>query len=111
MQELVQTIQAPLPKPYTFPEYDPRLESALTMLAEVIGDRVPQERVRWYAIKIFENDPQVMEKLAFSPAEQKQVTEILHTAEHIFEDASDSIIVNARYDFIARVIAMCGRSR
>ena len=55
------------------------------MLAEVIGDRVPQERVRWYAIKIFENDPQVMEKLAFSPAEQKQVTEILHTAEHIFE--------------------------
>ena len=107
LQELVQTIQAPLPKPYTFPEYDPRLESALTMLAEVIGDRVPQERVRWYAIKIFENDPQVMEKLAFSPAEQKQVTEILHTAEHIFEDASDSIIVNARYDFIARVIAMC----
>ncbi|WP_368303472.1 ferrous iron transport protein B [Lacticaseibacillus rhamnosus] len=107
LQELVQTIQAPLPKPYTFPEYDPRLESALTMLAEVIGDRVPQERVRWYAIKIFENDPQVMEKLAFSPAEQKQVTEILHTAEHIFEDASDSIIVNARYDFIARVIAVC----
>ncbi|MDE3282765.1 MULTISPECIES: ferrous iron transport protein B [Lacticaseibacillus] len=107
LKELVQAIQAPLPKPYAFPEYDPRLESALSMLEEVIGKRVPADRLRWYAIKLFEKDPQIVQQLAFTTAEQQQVTEILHTAEHLFDDASDSIIVNARYDFIARVMAMC----
>lgn len=107
LQELVQTIQAPLPKPYAFPEYDARLESALTMLEDVIDQKVPADRLRWYAIKVFEKDPQVVKQLAFSSDEQHQMNEILRTAEHVFDDTTDSIIVNARYDFIARVIAMC----
>ncbi|MGO2867990.1 MAG: ferrous iron transport protein B [Lacticaseibacillus paracasei] len=107
LQELVQTIQAPLPKPYAFPEYDARLESALTMLEDVIDQKVPADRLRWYAIKVFEKDPQVVKQLAFSSDEQHQINEILRTAEHVFDDTTDSIIVNARYDFIARVIAMC----
>ena len=107
LQELVQTIQAPLPKPYAFPEYDARFESALTMLEDVIDQKVPADRLRWYAIKVFEKDPQVVKQLAFSSDEQHQINEILRTAEHVFDDTTDSIIVNARYDFIARVIAMC----
>ena len=107
LQELVQTIQAPLPKPYAFPEYDARFESALTMLEDVIDQKVPADRLRWYAIKVFEKDPQVVKQLAFSSDEQHQMNEILRTAEHVFDDTTDSIIVNARYDFIARVIAMC----
>lgn len=103
----MQTIQAPLPKPYAFPEYDARLESALTMLEDVIDQKVPADRLRWYAIKVFEKDPQVVKQLAFSSDEQHQINEILRTAEHVFDDTTDSIIVNARYDFIARVIAMC----
>ncbi|EKQ21179.1 ferrous iron transport protein B [Lacticaseibacillus paracasei] len=103
----MQTIQAPLPKPYAFPEYDARLESALTMLEDVIDQKVPADRLRWYAIKVFEKDPQVVKQLAFSSDEQHQMNEILRTAEHVFDDTTDSIIVNARYDFIARVIAMC----
>ncbi|EPC72381.1 Fe2+ transport system protein B, partial [Lacticaseibacillus paracasei subsp. paracasei Lpp126] len=95
------------PKPYAFPEYDARLESALTMLEDVIDQKVPADRLRWYAIKVFEKDPQVVKQLAFSSDEQHQMNEILRTAEHVFDDTTDSIIVNARYDFIARVIAMC----
>ncbi|MFT8501885.1 MAG: ferrous iron transport protein B, partial [Lacticaseibacillus paracasei] len=107
LQVLVKTFQAPLPKPYAFLEYDARLESALTMLEDVIDQKVPADRLRWYAIKVFEKDPQVVKQLAFSSDEQHQMNEILRTAEHVFDDTTDSIIVNARYDFIARVIAMC----
>ncbi|KRN02397.1 Fe2 transport system protein B [Lacticaseibacillus paracasei subsp. tolerans DSM 20258] len=77
------------------------------MLEDVIDQKVLADRLRWYAIKVFEKDPQVVKQLAFSSDEQHQINEILRTAEHVFDDTTDSIIVNARYDFIARVIAMC----
>ncbi len=90
---------------YPFPEYDPRVESALSLIKDQLSE-YPESQRRWYAIKLFERDPEVVKQVALSAKQQEDIEKTIATAEDLFGDSSDSIIVNARYDFIARVIAM-----
>lgn len=92
---------------YHFPEYDSRLESSLKMIGEQIKDLVPNNLLRWYEIKIFEQDEEVLKSVSLNEQQNKIIKDTIKTAELIFDDSSDSIIVNARYDFIAKVINMC----
>ncbi|KRK70838.1 ferrous iron transport protein B [Lacticaseibacillus nasuensis] len=91
---------------YPYPEYDPRVESALAMIAAQLTD-VPVSQRRWYAIKLFEHDEAVSAQLALTAAQTAEIDATRATAEQLFADSADSIIVNARYDFIARLMAMC----
>ena len=90
---------------YPFPEYDPRVESALSMIKDQLG-QYPEAQRRWYAIKLFERDEDVMKQVDLSDQQRVDIEATITTAEELFGDDADSIIVNARYDFIARVIAM-----
>ena len=103
---LISELSAPA-KPYSAPEYDERLESALSMIGQLLVGEVALEKRRFYAIKLFERDEVITKELDLSPAKQKELEQIITTAEKIFEEPSDSIIVNARYDFIAKVVSMC----
>ncbi|AUJ30233.1 ferrous iron transport protein B [Liquorilactobacillus hordei] len=91
---------------YTYPEYDERLESALSMIQDTIRSIVPADKLRWYAIKLFECDEQINEELQLNEKKKKDIKAIIETAEEIFGENSDSIIVNARYDFISKIIDM-----
>lgn len=44
---------------YAFPEYDYRLESALSMIQEQLKGLIPDNELRWYSIKVFERDEAV----------------------------------------------------
>lgn len=50
-------------KPYAYPKYDSRLESALTEIEDELADLVPGNDRRWYAIKVFENDERIVPTL------------------------------------------------
>lgn len=91
---------------YPYPEYDERLESALCMIEDTIKNSVSKENLRWYAIKLFECDEQVKDELQLDDEKKEEIDGIIETAEEIFGDNSDSIVVNARYDFIAKIIEM-----
>ncbi|MFT8669374.1 MAG: ferrous iron transport protein B [Liquorilactobacillus hordei] len=91
---------------YTYPEYDERLESALSMIQDTIRSIVPADKLRWYAIKLFECDEQINEELQLNEKKKKDIKAIIETAEEIFGENSDSIIVNARYDFISKIVEM-----
>lgn len=91
---------------YPYPEYDPRVESALSMIQDQLT-ALPQEKRRWYAIKLFERDEAVQKAVTLSAQQKADIEQTIETAEGLFADTSDSIIVNARYDYIARIIAMC----
>lgn len=91
---------------YSFPKYDDRLESALTMISQQITGIVSTERLRWYAIKLFERDEQVNQELNLTAEKSKEIEKIIITAEKVFQDTSDSIIVNARYDLISQFVKM-----
>lgn len=92
---------------YTYPSYDDRLEVALNEIAEVMGDRVTERQARFYTIKLFERDPEVSANLELSFSQQKEIEEIIALTEKIFDDDSESIVINERYAFITRLTALC----
>lgn len=98
---------------YQFPRYDNRIESALKMIQENISGVVPADLLRWYSIKIYERDEKVM--AAIKPKLDQQVSadieDIIATSEKILGDQSDSVIANARYDLITRIVQMCVADR
>lgn len=90
-----------------YPSYDARLEAALDEISDVLGNTVCPSQTRWYAIKLFERDPRAIDELNLSRLQQKEIEEIIAIAEKIFQDSSDAILVNERYEFITKLIALC----
>lgn len=91
----------------TYPTYDDRLEVALNEIAIVIKDKVSERQARWYTIKLFERDPEVWTNLELTLPQRKELEEIITLTEKIFDDDSESIVINERYAFITRLTALC----
>lgn len=80
------------------------VEETIAKIKADIKGIVPEELERWYAIKIFERDPKVMESISLGNKadEIEQITVACETAE---DDDSESIITNERYSYIANITA------
>lgn len=89
------------------PQYDKRLEAAITEIIEVIGDAVPKKQARFYSLKLFERDPKIEEKLTLSASQKAEIEEIIKITEKIFGEDSETIVINERYEFISKLIALC----
>ncbi len=95
------------PETVHYPSYDARVEAALDEISDVLGDTVCPSQTRWYAIKLFERDTRAYEELDLSSLQRKEIEEIVAIAEKIFQDSSDAILVNERYEFITKLMALC----
>lgn len=80
------------------------VEETIAKIKADIKGIVPEELERWYAIKIFERDPKVMDSISLGDKadEIEQITVACETAE---DDDSESIITNERYSYIANITA------
>ncbi len=83
------------------------VEHALAHIEEVSVHNLPEEQQRWYAIKIFERDDKVLEKLNIAPATLQHIENDIQAAEGELDDDAESIITNERYVYIASVIKAC----
>ncbi len=72
---------------------------------------MPEEQQRWYAIKIFERDEKVLEKLDIPEEKLAHIEKDIQAAEKALDDDSESIITNERYIYIASVIKACYKKR
>ncbi len=95
------------PETVHYPSYDARVEAALDEISDVLGNTVCPSQTRWYAIKLFERDTPAYEELDLSSLQRKEIEEIVAIAEKIFQDSSDAILVNERYEFITKLMALC----
>ncbi len=95
------------PETVHYPSYDARVEAALDEISDVLGNTVCPSQTRWYAIKLFEGDTRAYEELDLSSLQRKEIEEIVAIAEKIFQDSSDAILVNERYEFITKLMALC----
>ena len=87
------------------------VEHAIAHIEEAAVHNMPEEQQRWYAIKIFERDDKVLEKLT-SPAETMQHIESdIKAAEAELDDDAESIITNERYVYIAQIIKGCYKKK
>ena len=80
-----------------------RVEEALSEIEALIQGKVPQQTIRWYAVKLFERDEKVLEQLNLG-AVGTAVEEIVRGCEEEMDDDAESIITNERYEYIAKVV-------
>ncbi len=83
------------------------VEHALAHIEEAAVHDLPAEQQRWYAIKIFERDEKVLEKLKLPADVAAHIEQDIQDAEKELDDDAESIITNERYVYIASVIKSC----
>ena len=83
------------------------VEHAIAHIEEAAVHNMPLEQQRWYAIKIFERDDKVLEKLDISKDVLDHIDSDIKAAEKELDDDAESIITNERYVYIAEIIKCC----
>lgn len=110
LDDLVQqgkVVTETFPLQINYPTYDDKLEVALAEIIKVLGNSVLKTQARWFAIKFFERDEAINQELDLSTFQKKEIEEIIQLTEKVFQDQSDAIIINERYQFITRLVALC----
>ena len=90
----------PVPK-HTF---EGSVEHAIAHIEEACVHEMPEEQQRWYAVKIFERDEKVIEKLGLDEATKNHVENDIQQVEQEYDDDAESIITNERYLYIGKII-------
>ena len=91
-------------KTYPMHTFSGAVEHALAHIEEAALHDLPLERQRWYAIKIFERDSRVIEKLGISEQMCKHIETDIVSAERELDDDAESIITNERYNYITNIL-------
>ncbi len=87
------------------------VEHALAHIEEAAVHNMPAEQQRWYAVKIFERDEKVLERLKLSADVLSHIEEDIQAAEEEWDDDAESIITNERYVYIAGLMKGCYKKK
>ena len=87
------------------------VEHAIAHIEEAVVHDMPEEQQRWYAIKVFERDDKVLEKLNIPADKMEHIENDIKAAEKELDDDAESIITNERYVYIAEVIKSCYKKK
>ena len=87
------------------------VEHALAHIEEAVVHDMPEERQRWYAVKVFERDEKVLEQLNIPEKTLAHIEEDIKAAEQELDDDAESIITNERYVYIAEVAKACFKKK
>ena len=87
------------------------VEHAIAHIEEAVLHDMPENEQRWYAIKIFERDSKVIEKLKVPEEAMKHIEADIQNAENELDDDAESIITNERYIYIAEIIKGCYKKK
>ena len=80
------------------------VEHALAHIEEATLHDLPAEMQRWYAIKIFERDEKVIEKLSVKEDVLSHIESDITYVEKLFDDDAESIITNERYNYVTNAL-------
>ena len=80
------------------------VDHAIAHIEEIALSKLPEERKRWYAVKLFERDEKAVEHLDLSASVKANVEEAIQAAEKELDDDAESIITNERYVYIGKML-------
>jgi len=83
------------------------VEHAIAHIEEAVLHDLPEEQQHWFAIKLFERDEKVIEKLKLDKAVLSHIEEDIKNCEVELDDDSESIITAERYTYIDSIIKDC----
>lgn len=87
------------------------VEHCIAHIEEAVLHDMPEEQQRWYAIKVFECDEKVLDKLNISEKTKSHIEADIAAAEKELDDDAESIITNERYIYIADVVRACYKKK
>lgn len=83
------------------------VEHAIAHIEEAALHNLPENRQRWYAIKLFERDEKVLAQLQLDQATIAHIENDIKAVEEEMDDDAESIITNARYVYIGSILKGC----
>ncbi|WP_353095798.1 ferrous iron transport protein B [Tissierella praeacuta] len=89
-------------------KFDKRVQNSIDRILELIENKVAdRERAYWYAVKLFEQDEKILEKLNLDGSILNEIKRIVNKCENEFDDDIESIVTGERYSYIERTISKC----
>lgn len=80
------------------------VEVYIEQIQELLDAQCPNHLLRWYAIKMFENDEEAMKHLTLSDEVLAEIERIREKAEEVLDDDVQSLITTARYELIESIL-------
>ncbi len=95
--------------PKTLPQHNfsGSVEHTLAHIEEAVLHHLPQEQHRFFAIKLFERDTKIIEKLNLTKDQIAHIEEDILDREAEFDEDSESIVTAQRYTYIDSIIKDC----
>ncbi len=98
-------------KPAPMIYFSGKVEHALAHIEEACVHNMPEEQQRWYAVKLFERDDKVREKLNLEKSVIEHIEKDIASVEAKLDDDSESIITNERYNYVEDLMKRCCKKR
>ena len=88
--------------------YSKECDNVLTKIEDFVENNIRSEGIpkRYLAVKLFERDEKILEKLNLADDVLGELNEIIKECEEKLDDDSESIITSDRYGFIGEVISL-----
>ena len=83
--------------------FSDKLENAINKIEDLMPE-LPSDAKRWYAIKTFERDANVLESLNINDSRKAELEAIITNLEKEDDDDAESIVTNERYLFIENIV-------
>ena len=91
--------KAEVPHVFTGP-----VEHAIAHIEETIQGKVDARAIRWFAVKVFERDAEIIDMLGLDEKTRQHLDAHVRDCEKELDDDAESIITNQRYDFIKTLV-------
>lgn len=91
--------------------FDGCVEHTLAHIEEAVLHDIPEDEQRFLAIKLFERDENVIERLKLDAYTLSHIEKDIKACEDELDDDSESIITSERYTYIASIIGKCYTKR
>lgn len=83
--------------------FDQRTEVVLSEISGLIESHFESHLVRWYSVKLFERDEEVIKDLGIPKPILKKVDEIVSDFEKVIDDDTETLITQKRYEYIHKI--------
>lgn len=86
-------------------------EHAIAHIEESLGNKIPENEKRFYAVKLFECDSKIKNNISLEADIASHIEEHIAEAEKELDDDAESIVTNERYIYIADLIKGCYKKK
>ncbi len=87
-----------------FHNFSGSVDHTIAHIEEAVLHNMDESKQRWYAIKIFERDQKIIEKLGIPAEKLSHIENDIQACEKEMDDDAESLITNERYVYIASLL-------